>query len=282
MTNQTITANDTFAVVGATGKTGQRVLQGLKQLGYEARGLSRNSDYAFDWADQSGWKQALEGAKTAYVTYFPDLAVPQAESDVRDFVALAKSVGVKHIVLLSGRGEEGAQHAENVVINSGLDWNVVRASWFMQNFSESFMLDGLKAGELLLPEPKADEPFIDVNDIADVAVAALTQPSLRNQLFEVTGPELLSFAYCVKAIGTASNRNIAFQTAPVEAYIQRAKSQGLPDDIAWLLNELFENVLDGRNESTTNTVENVLGRPARRFEDYVTRTARTGVWSAAN
>ncbi|MGO2353751.1 MAG: NmrA family NAD(P)-binding protein [Marinomonas foliarum] len=282
MTNQTITANDTFAVVGATGKTGQRVLQGLKQLGYEARGLSRNSDYAFDWADQSGWKQALEGAKTAYVTYFPDLAVPQAESDVRDFVALAKSVGVKHIVLLSGRGEEGAQHAENVVINSGLDWNVVRASWFMQNFSESFMLDGLKAGELLLPEPKADEPFIDVNDIADVAVAALTQPSLRNQLFEVTGPELLSFAYCVKAIGTASNRNIAFQTAPVEAYIQRAKSQGLPDDIAWLLNELFENVLDGRNESTTNTVENVLGRPARRFEDYVTRTAKTGVWSAAN
>ncbi|QRV22780.1 NAD(P)H-binding protein [Marinomonas foliarum] len=282
MTNQTITANDTFAVVGATGKTGQRVLQGLKQLGYEARGLSRNSDYAFDWADQSGWKQALEGAKTAYVTYFPDLAVPQAESDVRDFVALAKSVGVKHIVLLSGRGEEGAQHAENVVINSGLDWNVVRASWFMQNFSESFMLDGLKAGELLLPEPKADEPFIDVNDIADVAVAALTQPSLRNQLFEVTGPELLSFAYCVKAIGTASNRNIAFQTTPVEAYIQRAKSQGLPDDIAWLLNELFENVLDGRNESTTNTVENVLGRPARRFEDYVARTAKTGVWSAAN
>ncbi|RCW94684.1 NmrA family NAD(P)-binding protein [Marinomonas foliarum] len=282
MTNQTIIANDTFAVVGATGKTGQRVLQSLKQLGYEARGLSRNSDYAFDWADQSGWKQALEGAKTAYVTYFPDLAVPQAESDVRDFVALAKSVGVKHIVLLSGRGEEGAQHAENVVIKSGLDWNVVRASWFMQNFSESFMLDGLKAGELLLPEPKADEPFIDVNDIADVAVAALTQPSLRNQLFEVTGPELLSFAYCVKAIGTASNRNIAFQTAPVEAYIQRAKSQGLPDDIAWLLNELFENVLDGRNESTTNTVENVLGRPARRFEDYVTRTAKTGVWSAAN
>ena len=282
MTNQTITANDTFAVVGATGKTGQRVLQSLKQLGYEARGLSRNSDYAFDWADQSGWKQALEGAKTAYVTYFPDLAVPQAESDVRDFVALAKSVGVKHIVLLSGRGEEGAQHAENVVINSGLDWNVVRASWFMQNFSESFMLDGLKAGELLLPEPKADEPFIDVNDIADVAVAALTQPSLRNQLFEVTGPELLSFAYCVKAIGTASNRNIAFQTTPVEAYIQRAKSQGLPDDIAWLLNELFENVLDGRNESTTNTVENVLGRPARRFEDYVARTAKTGVWSAAN
>ena len=282
MTNQASIANETFAVVGATGKTGLRVLQSLEQLGYDTRGLSRNSDYVFDWTDQSGWRQALEGVQKAYVTYFPDLAVPQAESDIRDFVALAKSVGVKHIVLLSGRGEEGAQRAENVVINSGLDWNIVRASWFMQNFSESFMVDGLKAGELLLPEPKADEPFIDVNDIADVAVAALIHPSLRNQLFEVTGPELLSFAYCVKAIGTASHRNITFKTAPVEAYIQGAKSQGLPDDIAWLLNELFEVVLDGRNESTTNTIEQVLGRPARRFEDYVASTVNTGAWSAAS
>lgn len=274
--------SNTIAVVGATGKTGSRVLQGLEKLGYTAKGLSRNSNFPFDWADKAGWEQSLQGAKTAYVTYFPDLAIPQAEADIRAFVKLAKSIGIQHVVLLSGRGEEGAQRAENVVIESGLEWNIVRASWFMQNFSESFMLDGLRAGELVLPEPKASEPFIDVDDIAEVAIAALTRPELRNQLLEITGPELLSFAHCVETIAAKSHRKIVFQTAPVEAYLEGAKAQGLPDDIAWLLNELFVNVLDGRNESTTSTVEQVLGRPARNFQSYVESAAKTDVWSAAN
>jgi uncharacterized protein YbjT (DUF2867 family) len=271
--------NETIAIVGSTGKTGSRVLAHLSAMGYETRGLSRNSEHAFDWADRSTWGTALEGVDTAYVTYFPDLAVPQAESDIQAFVDLATAKGLKHIVLLSGRGEEGAERAENVVINSGLEWNIVRASWFMQNFSESFMLDGLQSGALVLPEPKADEPFIDVDDIADVAVAALTQKALRNQLLEITGPELLSFDQCVASIGEASHRDLQFFTAPIDAYLEQAKAEGLPEDIAWLINELFVNVLDGRNESTTNTVERVLGRPAKSFHEYVQETVKTGVWN---
>jgi len=270
---------ETVAIVGATGKTGQRVLSQLQEREYSVRALSRNSEYAFDWADKASWENALKGADSAYVTYFPDLAVPQAADDIRVFVALAKTLGIKHIVLLSGRGEEGAQLAEQIVITSGLEWNIVRASWFMQNFSESFMLDGIKAGQLVLPEPKADEPFIDVDDIADVAIAALTRTNLRNQVLEITGPQLLSFDSCVKSIGTASGRDITFATAPIDAYLLGARSQGLPDDIAWLINELFVNVLDGRNESTTNTIEDVLGRPAKSFQQYVEKTEQTGVWT---
>jgi len=271
--------NHTIAIVGATGKTGARVLNQLQDNGYATRGLSRHSNPAFDWANRDSWQPALEGARSAYVTYYPDLAVPQAESDIRAFVELARTLGLKHIVMLSGRGEEGAQRAENVVINSGLEWNIVRASWFMQNFSESFMLEGLKAGQLVLPEPKADEPFIDVDDIADVAVAALIRMELRNQVLEITGPELLSFDHCVQTIAGASQRPIAFQAAPIDAYIAGARAEGLPEDMAWLINELFENVLDGRNESTTDTIEKVLGRPARSFRDYVETTASTGVWA---
>ena len=271
--------SDLIAVVGATGKTGIRVLNRLNQLGASTRDLSRSSNVPFDWADRNTWKGALEGVHAAYVTYYPDLAVPQAESDMRAFVEVAKEAGVEHLVLLSGRGEEGAQKAEQVVENSGLTWNVVRASWFMQNFNESFMLDGLQAGELVLPEPRATEPFIHVDDIADVAVAALTKPELHNQLLEVTGPELMTFADCVQAIAQASGRDMRFTPVPVDAYLEGAKAEGLPDDIAWLINELFVNVLDGRNESTTDTVEQVLGRPARRFQDYVAATAPSGVWS---
>lgn len=273
--------NQTIAIVGATGKTGARILAQLQAQGYATRGLSRNSEYAFDWANKDSWPQALEGVHSAYVSYYPDLAVPQAESDMRAFVELAKSMGLQHIVLLSGRGEEGAQRAEAITINSGLQWNIVRASWFMQNFSESFMLDGLTAGELVLPVSKAKEPFIDVDDIAEVAVAALTRTSLRNQLLEVTGPELLAFADCVNAIAEASQRTIGFQQVPVDAYLAGARAQGLPEDMAWLINELFVNVLDGRNASTTNTVEQVLGRPARSFQHYVDKTMPTGMWALA-
>lgn len=275
--------NEIIGVVGATGKTGIRVLNQLEQLGHSIQGLSRgvkaDNNRSFDWTDRTTWRAALEGLHSVYVTYFPDLAVPSAEDDIRAFVDLAKACEIKHIVLLSGRGEEGAQRAEDVVISSGLEWNIVRASWFMQNFSESFMHDGLKAGELVLPVPRATEPFIDVDDIAEVAVAALTRHELRNQLLEITGPELLSFIDCVETIATTIGRNIRFTTLPVETYLEAARNDGLPDDIAWLINELFVNVLDGRNESVTDTVEKVLGRPARRFSSYVKAAASKGIWA---
>lgn len=278
--------NEIIGVVGATGKTGIRVLNQLQQLGYATRGLSRgvtgDNNCTFDWTDRSTWQAALEGLQSVYVTYFPDLAVPTAEDDIRAFVDSAKACKIKHIVLLSGRGEEGAQRAEEVVISSGLEWNIIRASWFMQNFSESFMHDGLKSGELVLPVPRATEPFIDVDDIAEVAVAALTRHDLRNQLLEITGPELLSFIDCVETIASASGRDIGFTTLPVETYLAAARADGLPDDIAWLINELFVNVLDGRNESVTSTVERVLGRSARRFSSYVQAAAIRGVWEEEN
>ena len=274
--------NRVIAVVGATGKTGLRVLEQLQDLGHVVRGLSRSSQITFDWSDRSTWGSALHGVHSVYLTYFPDLAVPQAESDVRAFVEVAKKEGVQHIVLLSGRGEEGAERAEEVLQTSGIEWNVVRAGWFMQNFSESFMLEGLQAGQLVLPEPKSKEAFIDVDDIVEVAIATLTRSELRNQLFELTGPELLSFEACVNQIALAANRTITFQTAPIDSYLTSAKAQGLSEDMAWLINELFVNVLDGRNASTTNTIENLLGRPARTFDEYVAKTVHSGVWAEKN
>jgi len=281
-TTEQVFPSATIAIVGASGKTGNRVLSRLNAMGFKTRGLARSTDIPFDWSDRETWPNALKGASSAYVSYYPDLAVPQAEDDIRAFINIAQNQGVKHIVLLSGRGEEGAERAEDLVINSGLNWNIVRASWFMQNFSESFMLDGIQSGELVLPIPKADEPFIDVDDIADVAVAALTRPSLRNELFEITGPDIISFENCLQTISKVTGQKVQLNTLPVEVYLAAAKADGLDENIAWLLNELFANVLDGRNEFTTNTIEQVLGRPARSFEDYALKTAKTGIWKINN
>jgi len=265
-------------IIGKNGKTGSRVNQRLQALGYATRPVSRSTHPAFDWENPATWRTAIEGTDTAYVTYQPDLAVPGAASTIKAFVRVASEAGMKHIVLLSGRGEKGAERAEDILKASGLAWNIVRASWFCQNFSESFMLEGILAGELVLPAGDTVEPFIDADDIADVAVAALTEPRHRNKLFEVTGPRALTFAQCIQEMSEALGRPLKFTTVPIDAYINALHEQGVPEDLQWLLRELFTVVFDGRNCTVMPGVEAVLGRPATDFKSYVQKMIESGVW----
>ena len=125
----------------------------------------------------------------AYISYAPDLAIPGATDSIRAFTGEAAERGVKRLVLLSGRGEEEAQNCERIVRNSGLDWTVVRASWFNQNFSEGEFLDMVLGGAITLPAGDVPEPFVDADDIADVAVAALVEDGHAGETYEVTGPD---------------------------------------------------------------------------------------------
>ena len=266
-------------IIGKNGKTGTRVNQRLQALGHSTRPVSRSTIPSFDWENSATWRSAIEGTRAAYVTYQPDLAVPNAEPAIKEFVRIAADAGLEHIVLLSGRGEEGAQRAEQVLKTSGISWNIVRSSWFAQNFSETFMLEGIQAGELVLPAADIVEPFIDVNDIADVAVAALTEPDLRNKLFEVTGPRALTFAQCIEEISRATGHPVKYTSIPVDAYIDALDEQGVPEDMQWLLRELFTVVFDGRNCNVMPGVEEALNRPATEFKTYVQKTAESGVWN---
>jgi len=265
-------------IIGKNAKTGQRVDRQLQALGYTTRAVSRSTSPAFDWEDPNTWSTALEGAESAYVTFYPDLAIPTAEQAIRDFVELAKVSGLRHVVLLSGRGEAGAERAEAVLEASGLDWNIVRANWFMQNFSESFMIEGILSGQLMLPASDIVEPFVDVDDIADVAVAALIRPELRNRLFEVSGPRALTFGQCAAEISEAVGYPVNYTQIPIEDFVQALRVQGAPDEVLWLMRELFTVVFDGRNSSPTSGVEDALGRPATDFSEYVQKVVATGAW----
>jgi uncharacterized protein YbjT (DUF2867 family) len=270
--------NSPILIIGKNAKTGLRVDRRLQALGYTTRAVSRSTSPAFDWEDPNTWHAALEGTESAYVTFYPDLAISTAEQTIHDFVALAKVTGLRHVVLLSGRGEAGAERAEAVLEASGLDWNVVRANWFMQNFSESFMIEGILSGELKLPASDIVEPFVDVDDIADVAVAALTRPELRNRLFEVSGPRALTFGQCAAEISQAVGYPVNYTRIPIEDFIQVLRDQGAPDELLWLMRELFTVVFDGRNSSPTSGVEEALGRPATDFSEYVQKVMATGAW----
>lgn len=267
-------------IVGKNGKTGARVDQRLQALGFATRSVSRSATPSFDWENPATWQPAIEGTRAAYVTYQPDLAVPNAESTIKAFLRVAADAGLEHIVLLSGRGEEGARRAEEVLKASGISWNIVRASWFAQNFSESFMLEGILSGELVLPAGDTVEPFVDADDIADVVVAALTTPGLRNKLFEVTGPRAMTFTQCMEEISATTGYPVKFTRVPVDAYIHALKEQGMPEAMQWLLRELFSVVFDGRNSAVTQGVEEALGRPPTDFKAYLQKTVQSGVWDS--
>ena len=270
--------NSPILIIGKTAKTGLRVDQRLQALGYTTQGVSRSSSPAFDWEDATSWRTALEGTRSAYITFYPDLAIPSAEETIRKFIALAKEVGLQHLVLLSGRGEQGAKRAETVLMNSGLDWNVVRSSWFMQNFSEGFMIEGIVEGELMLPAGDIVEPFIDIDDIADVAVATLTRPELHNRLFEVSGPRAMTFTQCVAEISEVVGYPVRYTQITIEEFLHALREQGLPEDMLWLMRELFTVVFDGRNSNPTTGVEEALGRPATDFSEYLRKVMATGAW----
>jgi len=269
----------TTLVLGGTGKTGRRVAERLASRGVETRIASRSASPIFDWDDQSTWDAALEGTTAAYISYAPDLAIPGASESIQAFVDKAVVRGVRRLVLLSGRGEEEAQACERIVQAAGVEWTIVRASWFMQNFSEGEFLGMVLGGTITLPATDVPEPFIDVNDIADVAVAALTEDGHNGEIYEVTGPRMLTFAEVANEISLAAGREVSFMQIPKEAFAQAIVATGAPDDIAWLLNYLFDTVLDGRNAYVCDGVRRALGREPADFVDYARRIATRGVWN---
>jgi uncharacterized protein YbjT (DUF2867 family) len=268
-------------VIGGTGTTGRRVARRLADGGHEVRIGSRSGSPRFDWHEPETWGPALKGTRAAYITYYPDLAVPGSAAMIGAFADVAQANGVHRLVLLSGRGEPEAQAAEQALRDSGAEWTIVRASWFQENFSEKFMVESVIAGEVALPVGRVSEPFVSADDIADVAVAALTEDGHANRLYEVTGPRLMTFADAIGEIAKAAGREIEFVSITTPEYLAALKALGEPEEVTDFIGFLFDEVLDGRNESLTDGVQRALGRPPRDFADYAHATAATGAWNAA-
>jgi uncharacterized protein YbjT (DUF2867 family) len=269
----------TKLVLGATGKTGRRVVDRLKALGHEVRLGSRSATPSFDWEKEETYAPVLRGVDAVYITYFPDVAVPGATDKIRTLSKIAVENGVRRLVLLSGRGEHEAEECEKIVQQSGAEWTILRCNWFMQNFSEAYMLDAVLAGEVAMPAGDQPEPFVDCDDIADVAVAALIDDKHANQLYTLSGPRTLTFAQAVGEIAKASGREVRYIPITHKEYEDYMRAAQVPPDIIWLVSYLFTEVLDGRNESLTDGVQRALGRKPKDFADYAREAAATGVWT---
>ncbi len=281
ITRNSDTRNETALVLGGTGKTGRRIVERLLARQLRVRIGSRSTAPSFDWTERSTWNTALQNVASVYISYSPDLAAPGAPEAIQHLVRLALQNGVRKLVLLSGRGEKEAQRCEGIVRASGIDWTILRCSWFNHNFSESFLCDMVRSSVVALPSGDIPEPFVDVEDIADVAVAALTEDRHSGQLYELTGPAMLTFPEAVSEIAKAMGRDIRYQQISREEFVSGLAANEIPNDLIALLDYLFSNVLDGRNAYLGDGLQRALRREPRDFASYARKVAKEGRWSLA-
>ena len=265
-------------LTGGTGKTGRRVAERLEALGLPVRIGSRRADPPFDWDEPDTWAAALDGARAVYVTYAPDIAFQGGADAVDAFVRQAVAAGARRVVVLTGRGEEEAEHAEELVKASGANWTIVRCAVFAQNFDEGVLVESVQAGALAMPAGDVAEPFVDVEDIADVVTAALTDDRHIGQLYELTGPRLLTFHEAMAEVSEALGRPVQYVPVSSEEFLAELRGAGMPEDEATGLTDLFAAIFDGRNQSLADGMQRALGRPPRDFAEYARRAAATGAW----
>ncbi|HEY8987157.1 MAG TPA: NAD(P)H-binding protein [Streptomyces sp.] len=272
-------------ITGGTGKVGGRAVSQLRAKGAPVRVGSRSSDPRFDWTAQGTWDAALEGVKKVFV-------VPQdGELLTRPFVQHAKERGVERVVLLSGRGTDvpgyasedsiaGKTHidGEDAVRNCGLEWTIVRPAWFAQNFSEGFFRDAVMAGELRLPAGDGAASFVDAEDIAAVAVAALTEDKHVGKTYELSGPSALTIGEALALISEAVGRAVRYVPLSPEDFVAELIAEGWPqadaedyaDSVGPIRRDMDSHLSDG--------VQAALGRPPRSFTQFVSDAAAAGAW----
>lgn len=275
-------SDNTTLVLGATGKTGRRIVPRLRLRGVPVRAASRASSVRFDWSDPGTWGAALEGAAAVY------MIAPSTPGPAHAFVAAAEAAGVRRLLLLSGRGADAwgdsafgrdMLSAEDAVRGSSLEWTVIRPCDFAQNFDEELLHAAVLAGEVALPAGVLTEPLIDIDDVADVAATVLTEPGRHSgQVYELTGPRALSYAEAVELISRATGVPIGYREVAPAEHTAGLVEQGLSEEAAGHITELYRMISRGVLAGTTDGVETVLGRPPRAFEDYVVRTAASGAW----
>ncbi|WP_410537011.1 NAD(P)H-binding protein [Streptomyces sp. KL2] len=275
------THTDAILVLGSTGKTGRRLVSILRAADRPVRAASRSGEVRFDWFDRETWATALDGAAAVY------LVAPGDPAPVRPFVGQAVEAGVRRFVVLSGRGIDqvpagvfrGMAAAERAVRDSGAEWTVIRPNNFSQNFDEDLWHAPLRAGRLALPIGSVPEPFVDAQDIADVAAVLLTSEGHHGRVYDLSGPRALTFGAAVETIAEAAGRAIRYEELTPREYRAGLLAEGVPEEAVGELDAMFAMMRAGHLAEPGDGVQRVLGREPSDFGAYASRAAAAGAWS---
>jgi len=277
-----------IVVTGATGSIGRELVGLLRAGGAPLRAFVRSAakgdalgcDYVVgDFDEPDTVAAALAGADRLFLNAGGAVPAEGAQPMVRQQVAAidaARRAGVGLVVKVSvwgakpgGKLAEGAHwEIERHLKASGLDWQILQPSGFMQNFrtgAGSFTDDG----DLIGVHGDSPVSYIDCHDIAAVAAALLTGDEKPGQTLVLTGPEALTHAAVAAKLSAAAGREIRYRDLTPGEMADRLAAQGVPrsfvDDVVTLWAEVARGSLAG----TTDTVRRLTGRPPRTFDQFL-------------
>ncbi len=272
-------------VTGATGNVGYEVVRALSPLPVRAAvsdPASKRARFAdtvslvkFDFRDPATYAAAFNGIESVFLVRPPQLA--NVKRDFVPAIAAAKAAGVQHIVFLSLLGVEKQRivphyKIEQAILESGLDWTFLRASFFMQNLSSVHLDELRQRNEIAVPVGQARTSFIDVRDIGAVAARTLTDLQHRNRAYELTGAEASGYEDVAATMSTVLGRRIRYTNPSLPGFVIQQLRAGRPLMFTLVMAALYTVTRAGSADVVTDDVARILGRPpvllCQFLEDY--------------
>lgn len=282
----------TILVTGATGRIGGHLVRVLSERGVETRALSRDPAQGEelpgvawvegDLAEPSGLDAAFEGVERLFLLTGNGEAMVRLQKNA---LRAAREAGVLHGVKLSALGASdhsksliGVWHwiVEQELRGSPMAWTILRPHHFMQNLLDSPSLRRgiVEEGVVRSPSGEGRIPFIDTRDVAEVAATTLTEPGHGGRSYHLTGPEAISYRDATQILARATGRDLRYEPETPDQARARLRAEALPDPLIAAQLAIAEYQRQGGpTEKTTDTVEQLLGRPPRTFEDFARQHA---------
>lgn len=272
----------TTLVTGATGNIGSAILKNLAQSGVPAiagspSGISVHGapGRVVDYNDVAGMTAAFEGVEALFLL-FP--LVPNKVQLATNALNAAKAAGVKYVVRSSGAGADPRSPMaigrlqgtiDQLVIDSGISYTIVRPSFFMQNFV-AYYAGMIKSGSVSLSHADGKISLIDVADIAAVDAVILSNPSAHaGQIYTITGPEAVSTEEALELISNAISKHVEYFPIPEATAVESMRKMGMEDWTVDIMSSLNQVVAAGYAAGISPTVKQLTGREPQRFEQFV-------------
>jgi len=286
-------AKGAMLLLGGTGKVSSRIAPFLSQNGYTTLIASRSGTcktalphvqgVKFDWFDESTWSPLFTAHPTISSIFIIAPPVMDCIPLMKSFIDLSVQNGVKRLVLLSASLADVADgpamgQVSDYVKSLGVEYAILRPTWFMENFSEQQHLPTIRGQDMIVTATGEGKlPFVSANDIAAVGYRALTDEVPHNTDHVILGPELFSYDEIAELFTKALGRKIT-HVKITEEQEAAAMEQFMPGDYARMLAALDTAIKEGKESRLNDTVLKVTGRPPKKFEVYLGECMARGVW----
>lgn len=273
---------DNILITAGTGKVGREASKQLLDKGINFKAGTRNPENVtkvglpaenavkFSFEDSGTWENALSNVNKVFIILPSSL--PGAEINVMKFLDSAVTSGVKNIVLMSAMGADKMdtplRKIEKHIENSGIDFTIIRPSWFMQNFV-TFHLDMIKnSNSIFLPCGNGKSGFIDARDIAATGIESLMNKDHSGKAYNLTGSQSLDHNKVAEIISKAAGKEVKYVDVPDDAAREGMLQAGMPDQYVSFMIMLYNGVKAGYSDIVTPDVKTVLGREPISFEQF--------------